>query len=118
MGLMHHDGRVCATLELRRATRLGPQRTKGMFSRLCGQKQWLSWSADLQMVHPEPPTTKNFAIILPSQSPAMVRQQSTLRSQSAARQLLGPGTSPSIRKALGQCYWPLVTQTNVSTFAG
>lgn len=23
--------------------------------------------------------------------------------------------SPSIRKALGQCYWPLVTQTNVST---
>ena len=23
--------------------------------------------------------------------------------------------SPSIRKALGQCYWPVVTQTNVST---
>jgi hypothetical protein len=45
--LMHHDGRVCATLELRRATRLGPQRAKGMLSRLCcGQKQWLSWSAD------------------------------------------------------------------------
>ena len=49
---MHHDGRACATLELRRATRLGPQRAKGMLSRLCcGQKQWLSWSADLQMVH-------------------------------------------------------------------
>ena len=45
--LMHHDGRVCATLELRRATRLGPQRAKGMLSRVCcGQKQWLSWSAD------------------------------------------------------------------------
>jgi len=51
--LMHHDGRVCATLlELRRATRLGPQRAKGMLSRFCcGQKQWLSWSADLQTVH-------------------------------------------------------------------
>jgi hypothetical protein len=73
-------------LELRRATRLGPQRAKGRLSRLCcGQKQWLSWSADLQMVHPELPTTKNFAIILPSQSPAMVHLEVAVGCPAVAR---------------------------------
>ena len=82
-----HDGPyctmtdACATLlELRRATRLGPQRAKGMLSRLCcGQKRWLSWSADCRC-------TKTLRSSCQANHPpwsAMVRQKSTLRSHSA-----------------------------------